>query len=68
MPILTVLPRRLLGAPGVAGDGDLDVAIPVGDDPALDCVSFDLQMIGMDPLAADGFSLSNLLRVTTRQD
>lgn len=68
MPVLTILPLRLQGATGVAGDGDLDVPIPVGDDPALDCVSFDLQMIGMDPAAAGGFSLSNLLRVTVRSD
>lgn len=63
----TVLQVTVGGAPGVAGDGDLDYTDDIGVDPALDCVEWYLQAFCDDPTPDNsGYSLSNPLRLITR--
>lgn len=55
------------GAPGVAGDGDLDYTETINIDPTIDGKLWALQAYCPDPTANNsGLSLSNAVRIVTR--
>lgn len=63
----TITDIPLGGAPGVAGDGDLDYSDTIGTDPALDGTEWFLQAYCDDPTPTNsGISLSNVVKFVTR--